>query len=80
MIPIIIVAFSYGIVVGLYEYFPYEGLNQTKKNILNESTDESIITSTDFARFDTSSVIGIETREDINSRKTSLIKYIWKNN
>ena len=78
MIPIIIVAFSYGIAVGLYEYFPYEGLNQTKKIILNESTDEPIITSTDFARFDTSSIIGIETREDINYRKTSLIKYIWK--
>ena len=79
MIPIIIIVFSYGIAVGLYEYFPYEVLNQTKKIILNEGTDEPIITSTDFARFDISSIIGIETKEDLNYKKTSLIKYIWKN-
>ena len=48
IIPIIIIAFSYGVAVGLYEYFPYEGLNQTKKIILNEN-DEYIITFTDFA-------------------------------
>ena len=77
IIPIIIIAFSYGVAVGLYEYFPYEGLNQTKKIILNES-DESIITSTDFAKFDLSSIIGIDVKEDISSKKTSLIQYIWK--
>ena len=77
IIPIIIIAFSYGVAVGLYEYFPYEGLNQTKKIILNES-DESIITSTDFAKFDISSIIGIDVKEDISSKKTSLIQYIWK--
>jgi len=79
MIPIIIVAFSYGIAVGLYEYFPYEVLNQTKKIILNEGTDEPIITSTSFEKFDISSIIEIETKEDLNSKKTSLINYIWKN-
>ena len=78
MIPIIIVAFSYGIAVGLYEYFPYEGLNQTKKIILNEGTDEPIITSTSFEKFDISSIIEIETKEDLSYKKTSLIKYIWK--
>ena len=77
IIPIIIIAFSYGVAVGLYEYFPYEGLNQTKKIILNES-DESIITSTDFAKFDISSIIEIDVKEDISSKKTSLIQYIWK--
>ena len=79
MIPIIIIVFSYGITVGLYEYFPYEVLNQTKKIILNEGTDEPIITSTSFEKFDTNSIIGIETKEDLNYKKTSLIKYIWKN-
>ena len=77
IIPIIIIAFSYGVAVGLYEYFPYEGLNQTKKIILNEN-DESIITFTDFAKFDISSIIGIDSKEDISSKKTSLIQYIWK--
>ena len=77
IIPIIIIAFSYGVAVGLYEYFPYEGLNQTKKIILNES-DKSIITSTDFAKFDISSIIRIDVKEDISSKKTSLIQYIWK--
>ena len=79
MIPIIIIVFSYGIAVGLYEYFPYEVLNQTKKIILNEGTDEPIITSTSFEKFDISSIIEIETKEDLNSKKTSLINYIWKN-
>ena len=78
MIPIIIIVFSYGIAVGLYEYFPYEVLNQTKKIILNEGTDEPIITSTSFEKFDISSIIEIETKEDLSYKKTSLIKYIWK--
>ena len=78
MIPIIIVTFSYGIVVGLYEYFPYEELNQVKKTIFVEGDDVPNNTSTRLEKFDVSSIIGIETREDINYRKTSLIKYIWK--
>ena len=78
IIPIIIVVFFYGVVVGLYEYFPYEGLNQTKKIIFNEGTDEHIITSTSFEKFDASSIIEIETKEDLNSKRTALINYIWK--
>ena len=78
MIPIIIVTFSYGIVVGLYEYFPYEELNQVKKTIFDESTDEPNNTSTRLEKFDISSIIGIETREDLTYKKDSLIKYIWK--
>ena len=79
MIPIIIIAFSYGLAVGAYEYFPYEGLIQTKKIILNEDNDESVITSVSFEKFDVDSIIEIETKEDLNSKKTSLINYIWKN-
>ena len=78
IIPIIIVVFFYGVVVGLYEYFPYEGLNQTKKIIFNEETDERIITSTSFEKFDASSIIEIETKKDLNSKRTALINYIWK--
>ena len=78
IIPITIVVFFYGVGVGLYEYFPYEGLNQTKKIIFNEGTDEHVITSTSFEKFDASSVIEIETKKDINSKRTALINYIWK--
>ena len=78
MIPIIIVAFSYGIVVGLYEYFPYEELNQVKKTIFDEGDDVPNNTSTRLEKFDVSSIIGIETREDLTYKKDSLIKYIWK--
>jgi hypothetical protein len=78
MIPIIIVTFSYGIVVGLYEYFPYEELNQVKKTIFDEGADEPNNTSTRLEKFDISSIIGIETREDLTYKKDSLIKYIWK--
>ena len=78
IIPIIIVVFFYGVAVGLYEYFPYEGLNQTKKIIFNEGTDEHIITSTSFEKFDASSIIEIETKKDLNSKRTALINYIWK--
>ena len=78
IIPIIIVVFFCGVVVGLYEYFPYEGLNQTKKILFNEGTDEHIITSTSFEKFDASSIIEINTKEDLTYKRTSLIKYIWK--
>ena len=78
IIPIIIVVFFYGVVVGLYEYFPYEVLNQTKKTLFNEGTDEYIITSTSFEKFDASSIIEIETKNDLNSKRTALINYIWK--
>ena len=78
IIPIIIIAFSYGLAVGAYEYFPYEGLIQTKKIILNEDNDESVITSVSFEKFDINSIIEIETKEDLSYKKTSLIKYIWK--
>ena len=78
IIPIIIVVFFYGVVVGLYEYFPYEVLNQTKKTLFNEGTDKHIITSTSFEKFDASSIIEIETKNDLNSKRTALINYIWK--
>ena len=78
IISIIIVVFFYGVAVGLYEYFPYEGLNQTKKIIFNERIDEHIITSTSFEKFDASSIIEIETKKDLNSKRTALINYIWK--
>ena len=78
VIPIIIVVFFYGVGVGLYEYFPYEGLNQTKKIIFNENTHEPVIASTDLEKFDIDSIIRIETIEDINFKKASLIQYIWK--
>ena len=78
IIPIIIVVFFCGVVVGLYEYFPYEGLNQTKKILFNEGTDEHIITSTSFEKFDANSIIEINTKEDLTYKRTSLIKYIWK--
>ena len=78
IMPIIIIVFFYGVVVGLYEYFPYDGLNQTKKIIFNEGTYEHIITSTSFEKFDASSIIEIETKKDLNSKRTALINYIWK--
>ena len=79
ILSIILVTFSYGFLAGVYEYFPYNELSNIKKIILNEDTDKSIITSTSFEKFDTNSIIGIETKEDLNYKKTSLIKYIWKN-
>ena len=79
ILSIILVTFSYGFLAGVYEYFPYNELSNIKKIILNEDTDKSIITSTSFEKFDINSIIEIETKEDLNDKKTSLIKYIWKN-
>ena len=78
MIPIMIVVFSYGIVVGLYEYFPYGELNQVKKTIFGEGDDVPNNTSTSLEKFDVSSIIEIETKNDLNSKRTALINYIWK--
>ena len=69
ILSIILVTFFYGFLAGVYEYFPYNELNNIKKIILNEDTDKSIITSTSFEKFDTNSIIEIETKGDLNSKK-----------
>ena len=79
ILSIILVTFSYGFLAGVYGYFPYSELSNIKKIILNEDTDKSIITSTSFEKFDTNSIIRIETKEDLNYKKAALIKHIWKN-
>ena len=78
MIPIVIVAFSYGITVGLYEYFPYEGLNQTKKIILNEGAEEPFIAPISLEKFVISSIIDIDNESDILKKREALSHLIWK--
>ena len=78
MIPIVIVAFSYGIAVGLYEYFPYEGLNQTKKIILNEGAEEPFIAPISLEKFVISSIIDIDNESDILKKREALSYLIWK--
>ena len=38
IIPIIIIAFFYGVAVGLYEYFPYEVLDSSKNILVEQKT------------------------------------------
>ena len=78
MIPIIIIVFSYGIAVGLYEYFPYEVLNQTKKIILNEGAEEPFIASISLEKFVISSIIDIDNESDILKKREALSYLIWK--
>ena len=53
-------------------------MNQVKKIILNESTDEHIIAPSSLKKFDARSKIEINAKEDLTYKRTSLIKYIWK--
>ena len=74
MIPIIIVTFSYGIVVGLYEYFPYEILNSSKDILVGQKT----IQNNQFInQSDVDSLIKINSESDIDQKRNLLTDFFW---
>ena len=74
MIPIIIIAFSYGVAVGVYEYFPYEILNSSKNVLVEQKT----IQNNQFVnQSDVNSLIKINSESDINQKRDFLIEHFW---
>ncbi len=71
------IIFLLGISVGVYQIFPYSFLNETKdfftdlennKETKTMSIDQDLLTS----------LIKVDTEEDIKNKKTALIEFMWK--
>jgi hypothetical protein len=74
VIPIIIIAFSYGVAVGLYEYFPYEILDSSKDILVEQKT----IQNNQFVnQADVNSLIKINSESDIAQKRSLLTEFFW---
>ena len=74
VIPIIIIAFSYGVAVGVYEYFPYEILNSSKDVLVEQKT----IQNNQFVnQADVGSLIKINNEVDIDQKRSLLTEFFW---
>lgn len=75
IIVVSILSFSYGIMVGHYNFFPYEQLKEVK---ILFSENDSDIKKFDSALNDIEFIIDIEDEVDIKEKREKLRKYIWK--
>jgi len=74
IIPIIIIAFFYGVAVGLYEYFPYEVLDSSKDILVQQKT----IQNNQFVnQADVGSLIKINSESDIDQKRNLLTEFFW---
>mgnify|MGYP001246406511 CR=1 FL=1 len=74
VIPIIIIAFSYGVAVGVYEYFPYEILDASKDVLVEQKT----IQNNQFVnQADVGSLIKINNEVDIDQKRSLLTEFFW---
>lgn len=68
-----IVAFSYGVLVGVYHIPPYELLAGIKpEESISANIDSELIS------FDVGSIIAISSEEDILRKRADLVDFIWK--
>lgn len=73
---ILISVFSYGLIVGHYEVFPFEHIKNFKSVIINDvETKPSDIT---IYEDDLDSLIRINSENDILLKRTNLVNFIWK--
>ena len=74
IIPIIIIAFFYGVGVGLYEYFPYQFLDSSKDVLVQQK-----ITQNDqfVNQADVGSLIKINSKSDIEQKRNLLTEFFW---
>ena len=74
VVPIIIIAFSYGVAVGVYEYFPYEILDASKDVLVEQKT----IQNNQFVnQADVGSLIKINNEVDIDQKRSLLTEFFW---
>ena len=74
VVPIIIIAFSYGVAVGVYEYFPYEILDSSKDVLVEQKT----IQNNQFVnQADVGSLIKINNEVDIDQKRSLLTEFFW---
>ena len=74
IIQIIIIAFFYGVGVGLYEYFPYQFLDSSKDVLVQQKiTQNDQFVNQD----DVGSLIKINSKSDIEQKRNLLTEFFW---
>ena len=79
ILSLIILSFSYGVLVSHYHFFPFEIISDFKNSVVPQP--ESIIRKQihqDFSQID--KLISFENSNDVINKKEMLIEYIWSNN
>jgi len=77
LIVIAMVFFIWGLGAGVYHIFPYDVIFEIKNSILSDNKEKiefKILTN------DLESLIHISNKNDIDTKRNSLITYIWKEN
>ena len=77
---IIVIIFSYGIVVGHYQIFPFEILRDFNKIIKNDQFQSESRPQIYQDLSQVSNLIEISSKDDIETKKLLLNNYIWPNN
>lgn len=78
IIPLLVIIFTYGVLVGHYEFFPYDQLQFLKSSFLPhiEYDNQSHIYETEVS---ISNRIQIDSIHDLTKKRQNLIEYIWVN-
>ena len=80
LIFMIVIIFSYGIIVGHYQIFPFEILSDFNQIIQNENTQSELRPQIYQDPSQINDLITIYSEDDIKIKKRLLNNYIWSNN
>ncbi len=75
----LILGFSYGIVAGAFQLPPYETLNIFYKRFIAKEFDKFEKIEPLFLKTDVDSLISINSKNDIDTKRREVIGYIWNN-
>lgn len=76
---VLFVGFSYGVVVGHYEVFPFELLSDFNKIVKNENISSESRPQIYQEISEVDNLIGIYSKENIETKKILLKNYVWPN-
>ena len=76
IIPVFFLSLSYGILVGAYEFFPYDQISQIKEITFDELSREVSMTNQVNLQSLEPILIEINNSNDITQKQNSSIKYI----
>ena len=76
---VIVIIFSYGIIVGHYQIFPFEILSDLNKIIKNEQIQSESRPQIYQDLSKVNDLIGIHSKNDIQTKRLLLNNYIWPN-
>lgn len=74
---VFVLAFSYGLSVGVYKIFPFDAINYTKEIILGEAKSEQVTINKFSYETNVNNLIRIHSEQDIINKKNEIINYVW---